>query len=185
MNALLLQCVFSLFQSCVTPSPEPHPLLTVCVPHPPSFSLPPPLFAVLLPTPSPSPSLPPCLFSSFPSSSLHPFLSLAFTRPCLPLLFLSSRLSSPILLLASVSLFCREHELQSHTSRFRHFAAEVNRTLLLERVERDAAEDCGNFSHKVTATDKSLWNHIIQEILLVLLVLSAFPLLKNKRVLYI
>lgn len=34
--------------------------------------------------------------------------------------------------------------------------------------------------------DKSLWNHIIQEILLlVLLVLSAFPVLKNKGVLYI
>lgn len=44
----------------------------------------------------------------------------------------------------------------------------------------------GSFWHKVTAMDKLLWDHIIREILLlVLLVLSAFPVLMNKMVLYI
>lgn len=107
-------------------------------------------------------------------------------------LSLSSRPSPLVLFFTFVSFFCREHELQSHISRFRHFASQLKGTgcYFVETLKRPLWHGCykvavcGIFWHKVTAMDKSLWNRIVI-LLLVLLVLSAFPVLKNKRVLYI
>lgn len=79
-------------------------------------------------------------------------------------LFLSSRLSS-LILFTFLSVFCREHKLPSHISRFRHSAAEVNWMLLCWDVKNGHSNMAATKWQFVGAFDTKwqkwtrLWRH--------------------------
>lgn len=100
------------------------------------------------------------------------------------LLLISSSLT---LLFTFVSFFFREHKLQSHIRRFTLVAssAEANWMLLCG----DCTSLCNMAASKWQLWELLTWGEsngqtFLEILLLVLLVLSAFPVLTNKRVLY-